>query len=439
MSRELAPWKPRSGEWDTAAAHHFHARAGFGASRDELEASRAAGLEASVAALFAADDHDAALLGGMRSLLAAGDEDTLRAWWMALILSGRAPLRERMTLFWHDHFATSNAKVDDVRLMHRQNGLLRVQGLGDLRELLHAMAKDPAMLVWLDGNLNRRGQANENFAREVMELFALGIGHYTERDVQEAARAFTGWGTKGRAFHDRRDLHDAGVKEVLGQRGSFDGEAVIDVLLAQPACARHVARRLLQEFVEPTPAEERVDALAKTLVGNDWHVGRTLEALFASRLFHDRSLRRSRVAGPVELVAATVRRLGASVAPKVAAEAAAEMGQALFRPPSVKGWDGGRTWIDAGTWVARHNALAGLASAGKGGADGVRVDLEAAFGAARDRADLARRVERLLLPDGVTRPQRRLLVRAAEAADDERAAWADVTALVLTSPEYQLT
>lgn len=437
-SRFVRPWRPRAADWDRAAATHLLRRAGFGPALGEVERALEDGYDATLARVFEPAGHDPALLGGIQGLLALERIDLLAAWWMSLVLEGGAPLDERLTLFWHDHFATSHEKVDDVRMMHRQNTVLRERGAGGFRELLHAIAKDPAMLVWLDGNENKRGQANENFAREVMELFGLGIGNYTERDVQEAARAFTGWGTSGRGYVFRDDDHDPGTKEIFGERGAYRGEDVVELVLDHPACARHVARRLLKEFCVASPSEADVDAVAAELVRRDWQVRSTVRTILASEGFWSDEVRRSRIAGPVELIASSVRALGARVAPARAAEAADHMGQALFRPPTVKGWDGGRTWINAGTWVARHNLLSDLARAHTDDVEGVRVDLAEAFDGPRSASAAARRAVEVLTPDLVGTPFADRIESAAREARDLDRALVVSTALVLTSPEYQL-
>lgn len=436
----LRPWRPARGHWDRGAAAHLLRRAGFGARPAELERALAQGLEATLADVLVArdvserravsehDDHprdDDALRESARAILPTGSLDLLQAWWMALILEGVSPLRERMAFVWHAHFATSNDKVNDVRLMHAQNELLRSQGLGDFRALLHAIARDPAMLVWLDGDSNRSGHPNENFAREVLELFALGIGHYREEDVQEAARAFSGWGTEGRAFVFRSEHHDAGTKTVFGRSGNWSGDQVIDLVLEHPACSRHVARLLLRAFVAPEAESDWIEALAAVLREREWHIGRTLEVLLSSELFFSFQARRARIAGPVELLAQAVRALDARIAPRRAAVLCAEMGQALFQPPSVKGWDGGRTWIHSGSWIARHNAMVEVAEAhgnGLGGAD----------------STLPHRVLEALLPGGDDARLRAVLERARADARDADHARRLVTALVLTSPEFQL-
>ncbi|MBI5433872.1 MAG: DUF1800 domain-containing protein [Planctomycetes bacterium] len=428
----LERWKPtREDPWDLSAASHLLRRAGFGASPRTLERALADGVDATLERLCAPRGHDPALFAGIESLLASGNQELLRAWWMALLLGDGDPLGERVTLFWHDHFATSIAKVDDVRLMHRQNLALRQLGLGDFRELLHTLAKDPAMLVWLDGNENRRGQPNENFAREVLELFALGIGSYDEHDIQEAARAFTGWGADGRRFVVRKDWHDGGAKTIFGKTGEFDGDDVLELVLAHPACPRFVARRLIEEFVAVEPERAVVDALAGELVANSWSIRKTLRTLLASKLFFARDARRARIASPVELVVGTKLALELSLAPLEAANAAARMGQALFRPPSVKGWDGGRTWINAGTWLERVNS--GLAVA-ESFANGAR-ELSPA---PRTQADAARTALERLLVDSVDPELARAVSATAQAAASPNAALGDALALVLTAPEYHL-
>jgi uncharacterized protein (DUF1800 family) len=427
-SELLAPWQPRAGGWNRAAASHLFRRAGFGASPGDVELSLSEGPEATVARLFA-ERASPDLRASIQPILATGDLELLQAWWMALILEGGSPLRERMTLVWHDHFATSNDKVDDIRLMHAQNELFRAHALDDFRNLLRAIARDPAMLRWLDGDSNERSHPNENFARELLELFALGIGNYDERDVREAARAFSGWGTSGRRSVFRPELHDEGEKTLLGRTGRFDGDGALDLVLEQPACARRVALVLLEAFVAPAPPEAWVRELAAVLAA-DWSIERTLRALLRSRLFFSPAARRARIAGPVELVAVAARSLGTPIAPRRAARLASAMGQSLFRPPSVKGWDGGRAWIHSGTWIARHNALVELV---EGAGEALRRVLDT-----DERDELPALALERLLPDGVGSAFTDALDRAARHARGADEARRAVVSLVLTSPEFQL-
>src|SRR5258706_14366606 len=193
----------------------------------------------------------------------------LRAWWLTEMATTRKPLTERMTLFWHNHFVSAQPKVRYAQLMFRQNELLRANALGNLGTLLHAVAKDPAMLVYLDGATSRKSAPNENFAREVMELFTLGEGHYSESDIKDAARAFTGWSVDPASlqFSERRAWHDEREKSVLGRRGNFNGDEVLDILLAQPATAEFIVGKLWLEFVLPGPGPGRITAIAAPFRG----------------------------------------------------------------------------------------------------------------------------------------------------------------------------
>ncbi|MEM8712747.1 MAG: DUF1800 domain-containing protein, partial [Planctomycetota bacterium] len=428
----LQPTSISNAAWDRPAAAHVLRRVGFGASAAAVDAAVEAGLETTLAELESRREHSSTLTGhSVDKLVSMGNLVSLQSRWMSLILGDGAPLVERVTLMWHGHFATSNSKVGDVRLMHEQNELFRQLGLGDFRVLLHAIAKDPAMLVWLDGNQNRVGAPNENFAREVMELFGLGIeGGYTEGDIQEAARAFSGWSVIGRRFQFREEHHDSGEKKLFGRSGIHSGEEAIDAVLAHPACPRWIAWRLLHTFVEPEPPARDIKRFASVLVEEDWHVGRTLARIFRDPIFLGPKARRSRIAGPVELVAGVVLATGADIPPVDGVRAAGVMGQTLFMPPTVKGWDGGRAWIDPGTWLARHNWLSDFALA-KG------LDAKTAFGASsRDQAVDA--VLRVLVPEGVDAPMRSALNSAARSAHSDGHALHKVAALVLTSPEYHL-
>lgn len=428
MKRALLHSEP----WDDAAAAHVLRRIGFGACLETLRAAVERGFEGTVAELEGRRAHDPAFMGkSVERLLSLGDLASLQSRWMALILGDGAPLLERVTLMWHGHFATSNSKVGDVRLMHRQNEIFRSHGLGDFRELFHRAAKDPAMLVWLDGNQNRVGSPNENFAREVMELFGLGIGGgYTENDIQEAARAFSGWSVVGREFVFRKEHHDRGEKTIFGRGGVFTGEDAIERVLEHPECPNWIARRLLSTFVTHEPKRVDVERFGKALVAEEWNIGRTLGRIFRDPIFMAPGTRRSRISSPVELVALVSLSTKSELTPLDAVRAAGVMGQTLFMPPTVKGWDGGRSWIDPGTWVARHNMLTDFALA-KG------LDGAAAFGKVK-RSEAVDAVLAVLMPEGVESEMREALEAAAASAHSDGHAVHKVAALVLTSPEYHL-
>lgn len=442
MSGRLDPWKPSKDDWTPAAASHLLRRAGFGPAPGELEDALESGYGTTWERILAPaiDGRGPDDLEGrsarIRPLLSVGKLEHVQAWWAQLLMGDDHGLRERMTLMWHDHFATSNAKVDDVRMMHRQNEIFRTHGLGDVRVLLREVARDPAMLVWLDGNQNRAGAPNENFAREILELFTLGIGNYDEQDIREAARAFTGWGTEGRSFRARPEHHDGGAKTVFGQRGEFDGDDVLERIHEHPAFPRHIARRLLREFVEPDPDPLDVDALAKVLVRKDWNIGATLSVLLRSALFFSARAHRSRIAGPVEWTVSTLRRLGITPPPIEIARAFADLGQTLFVPPSVKGWDGGPAWIHAGTWIARHNRALGWLDPQRGERGKIAEALGVDEGSTGSESIL-----HALLPE--SHPQEHAHLRAALAVahgePETREERIDRTVgLVLTAPEYHL-
>ncbi len=284
----------------------------------------------------------------------------LRGWWIQEMLTTPTPLTERMTLFWHNHFVSSQQKVKIARLMYAQNVTLRANALGSFRTLLHAAARDPAMVVYLDGAQNRRGAPNENFAREVMELFTLGEGHYGEQDIREAARAFTGWSIdrKSGEFVFRRFLHDPGVKTVLGHSGRFDGDAVLDILLARPETAAFLTAKLWREFVSPEPDPVEVERIAKHFRESNYDLKIVLAELLTSDAFYAKENRGVLVKSPVELVVGTLRQLDLDAAGAVPfAVAAASMGQNLMSPSNVKGWPGGETWINTTTLLARKQFL----------------------------------------------------------------------------------
>ncbi len=293
-----------------------------------------------------------------RAEFAKGAE--LRAWWLQEMLQTPSPLSERMTLFWHNHFVSSQQKVKSGRLMLDQNLLLRRHALGNFGELLHAAAKDPAMVIYLDSATNRKGQPNENFAREVMELFTLGEGRYTEQDIKEAARAFTGWSFNPEqgSYQWRPFIHDDGEKTVLGQRGNFDGDAVLDILLQQPVTAEFIATKLWREFVSPTPDMAEIRRIAEAFRSSGYDIRRALRTLFLSKGFWAKESRGVLVKSPVDLVVGSMRTLEISVPDALPlAFTVRNLGQDLFAPPNVKGWPGGEAWINATTLLARKQFI----------------------------------------------------------------------------------
>ena len=285
----------------------------------------------------------------------------LREWWLSEMIATPSPLTEKMTLFWHNHFATSQQKVRNAQPMYRQNVLLRREALGNFGTLLHAVAKDPAMLIYLDNAGSRKQAPNENFAREVMELFTLGEGHgYGEKDIKEAARAFTGWSLDRDTleFMFRPAFHDGGEKTVLGRTGRFDGDQVLDILLARPETAEFISTKLWKEFVSPTPDPREVKRLAAVFRGARYEVKPLMRSMLASDAFWDPAQRAALIKSPVELVVGTLRTFDikpASLRPAVLASAF--LGQNPLSPPNVKGWPGGEAWINSATLLGRKQLL----------------------------------------------------------------------------------
>ena len=284
----------------------------------------------------------------------------LQSWWLTEMLVTASPLNERMTLFWHNHFVSSVRKVRSPELMYRQNALLRQHAFGNFGGMLRAVARDPAMVVYLDSASNRKSQPNENFAREVMELFTLGEGRYTEQDIKEAARAFTGWSINIDTgdFMFRRALHDDGTKTVLGRTGNLDGDAVLDLLLAQPQTAELIVTKLWREFVSLQPDSDEVRRMARRFRDSGYDIRTAVRALLLSDAFYAPHNRAALIKSPVEIVVGTLRQFQfttGDVMPFVVITN--QLGQALFAPPNVKGWAGGEAWINSTTLLARKTFL----------------------------------------------------------------------------------
>lgn len=364
-----------------ADARHLLGRTGFGATEAEVQTYATLSREAAVARLLRdppsaaqtpapswagefipfkrpKDPSEPEKKAFQRDQIEQGLE--LRGWWYREMLSTRSPLTERMTLFWHNHFVSSQQKVKSPVLMYRQNLLLRRHALGNFSELLHAIAKDPAMILYLDNASNRKSRPNENFAREVMELFTLGEGHYQEPDIKEAARAFTGWSIDRDSgqFRFYRALHDPGDKTVLGRRGKFDGDAVLDILLDRPETAEFIVTKLWREFVSPVPEAREVKRLAAAFRGFNYDIGKLMYALLTSDVFYAAPHRGVLIKSPVELVVGTLRTF--EIQPtdlRPLALAARNLGQDVFAPPNVKGWPGGEIWINSNTLLGRKQLL----------------------------------------------------------------------------------
>jgi uncharacterized protein (DUF1800 family) len=357
---------------------HLYRRAGFGAQQADLERLRPGGYNAAVDALLdrtTPDQADAIARPQLISTLSSPGETQeqkkarrmeraqqqreLELWWLQRMHASTAPLREKLTLFWHGHFATSIEKVREPSFMLMQNETFRSLGAGSFEALAQAVAKDPAMLIWLDSNLNRKGSPNENFARELMELFTIGIGSYTDADVREAARAFTGWrvNRKNAMFNLQVSEHDAASKSVLGKTGPLSGEEVISLLANHPAAARFVTSKLWSRFAFPVlPTDPIVTDLAKGFT-NGGEISAVMKSIFLHPEFLSKRAKQGLVKQPIEWLVGAMRALGfaqvSDVKPQRIISTLSDLNQVPFDPPSVGGWPQNSYWISTATTQAR--------------------------------------------------------------------------------------
>ncbi len=404
ISSSLRPIGPK--QFGFEQARHLLWRAGFGGTPEQIQMLATWGPEKSVAHLLdyekvpddairpdefksdimhppteeeraevararrANDENAVARFRAKRMEAERKDREQIRdvqRWWLTRMIETPRPLQEKMTLFWHGHFATSYRTIEDSYHMFVQNQLFRRHAVGDFRQLLFAIIRDPAMLAYLNNNESRKGKPNENLAREIMELFALGIGNYTEQDIKEGARALTGYTFADDQFVFQKNNHDDGPKTILGRSGKLDGDDFVTAILEQRACSERIATKLYRYFVTdyPTrreaidkPAQAVIRQLASTLLGSKYSIKPVLERLFLSEHFYDPALMSELIKSPVELVVGAVRSLNTPVRDLgVLADALNLMGQNILFPPSVKGWDGGRSWINTSTFFVRQNIL----------------------------------------------------------------------------------
>ena len=401
--------------WNRESAAHLLNRAGFGGTPIDIERLHALGREKAVESLVSgAEDADKFPAPGwtkpeaQRELAqtmmesrrdmeqmtdATGKEQKRRqtiqmaqrrqreqvlelvGWWFSRMSRGTWPLREKMTLFWHGHFATSVEKVRQAGLITRQNALFRQHALGSFRDLTKAIVKDPAMMIYLDTNTSRKEKPNENFARELMELFTLGEGHYTEEDIRESARAFTGYNFRP-VMPEPRFLpfqHDDGEKTFFGEKGRWRGDDIVDLIFKQPQCANFITEKLWRFFVSDTPPDEaQQKSAADALTKAEWKLAPFLSTLFNSAEFYDAKVMRSQIKSPVQFLVQMRKQLelGENVPPFLLAGALQQLGQVLFRPPNVAGWEGGRAWINTSTLLARYNISGALTTGNTAGLPG---------------------------------------------------------------------
>ncbi len=500
--RRSEPMRPiGAGDFGYDQARHLLWRAGFGGTAAQIQTLVGWGPERAVDHLLEvekvpfesppADLFDAGVISPptpeQRRAYAAArrarDEDTLarlrarqqeaertdrrqfrqvQRWGLTRMIESPRPLEEKMTLFWHGHFATSYRTIEDSYHMYRQNQLFRASALGNYGELMYQIIRDPAMIAYLDNNDSRRDRPNENLARELMELFSLGVGAYTEQDIKEGARALTGYTFRDDEFHFNERNHDPNPKRILGRTGAFDGDGFVAAILAQRACSRFMARKLYRFFAADVPerdddtdpeAREVIDSMAETFARHSYDLRPVLRELFLSEHFHGSAIRAQQIKSPAQLVIGAVRSLLTPVRDLGALLDAMDlMGQNLLAPPSVKGWDGGRSWINTSTLFVRQNTLSFLLTGRKPAgvdplADRERYDPAPALaeleragpGAAKDAEKVIDYLLRFMLGRAPDHAQQTL--RDFVAANGEEVT-PDMTIglmlLITAMPEYQL-
>jgi hypothetical protein len=373
MATAWAPYKPSpDAPWTVRRVVHLHRRAGFAATWGEIQCDLKDGPQKSIDRLLAGKARsegvpsDFERVAGLLAdaAIATADPGRLKAWWVYRMLFGPDPLTERLVLLWHNHFATSNEKVRNLGWMRRQNDIFRRLARAPFSQLLGEAVRSPALLVWLDAPSNRKGHPNENLGREVMELFTLGIGHYTETDVKEAARALTGWTVGEDRFREDPARHDDGEKTVLGKTGKWRGDDLLRLLLEHSATAERLAGRLCGVFMgEKAVDEVGLKELARGLREHDLDIGWAVETILRSQAFFADANLGTRVTEPIEHVVGAARALELFDPPPstvALADWTARLGQELFYPPTVFGWAGGRAWITPRSALRRTNYATAL-------------------------------------------------------------------------------
>ncbi|QQS38225.1 MAG: DUF1800 domain-containing protein [Ignavibacteriales bacterium] len=345
--------------WDETAARHILSRTLFGYNLQDIEFALSMTLDEFVDNHLLADKPEPASPGFWVNDTSS-DNRTERTrelinWWYYVMMNQGYSLRERMVLFWHNHFVSDVTKVVLPQRMYWQNKLFRDHAMGNLIEFTKAVTLDAAMLIYLDGISNRKGAPNENYARELMELFTLGIGNYTETDIQEAARALTGWRVEGLTPYFTQSRFDDGDKTFMNQTGNFTHTEIVDIIFSQPAAAMYFCRELYSEFVHVVPDETNVEIMAEILRSNNYELKPVLSTLFKSVLFHSDEIRAAKIKNPVEFILATMKQFNISTPDySYMRSVASQLRQELFSPPNVSGWDGDKTWINTTTLPARN-------------------------------------------------------------------------------------
>ena len=444
---------------ETRKLGHLLRRAGFGARPAEWNEYAKLGVAGTTNQLLhpeALPDHLSDVLSDIQGDYVDFDDiGSVKKWWTYRMSHSPRPLEEKMTLFWHGHFATANYKVDNPRWMWHQNQMFRAHALGNFRTMLQAVSRDPAMLVWLDGVENKKGKPNENYGRELLELFTMGVNSgYTEKDVKEGARAFTGWrfdrDTAAFSFHPAE--HDDAEKTFLGQTGNFNGDDILDIVVRQPQTANFLCTKLFKYFVHETPSPADIAPLTKVYFASGYDIRAVVGAILTAPSFYSDAAFHSKIKSPVEFSVTALRTLDApfSATNNMLIGATHTMGQDLFNPPNVKGWPGGKTWMNTMTLITRINFASSVAyEMGRRGtlSEHLRRGI-AAYGTAPGGLNTPEQVVDalwgMLLPGHTPTIQTRdaLLGYARDQGNPSQinfdAKAGGLVSLILSAPEYQL-
>ncbi|MGO9644322.1 MAG: DUF1800 domain-containing protein [Candidatus Bathyarchaeia archaeon] len=427
-SLDTDPSAPMNPDWQIP---HLLRRAGFGGSPDEISAYQNLGLSGAIDQLVNYQSIDDSSLPAELNITmertkkpSPSDTQKLVWWWVDRMVNTPRPLEEKLTLFWHNHFATAIYKVRSPYLMFKQNQVLRTNATSNFRDLLMEITKDPAMLIWLDGAKNRAAAPNENYGREVMEVFTIGVGNYTEDDVKGAARAFTGYQINkfGESFFNSK-VHDDGPKTFLGQTGNFGPEDIVNILANHPATAKRIASELFSYLSYSNPSSEVANNLASVFTNSNGNIGAVVEAILKSDEFMSSYAHLSLVKSPVDYVVTAMRSLGASVKPRVVIGTLKNMGQLPFNPPSVFGWPEGIGWINTSTILDRYNFPLAI--------DASSVQAVQAGASASD-------VAQVLFPEGLPSDVLQVIQNSSNSLNNPTAQLRDMIRLTMSTPYYNL-
>jgi len=445
LASASVPSPPSDGDMeDDLQIPHLLRRAGFGGTPQELQGYRDIGFDDAVHRLLNYQGTAQNPLSGPPGIpMAYSDRPVenelyvLADWWLRRMAQTTRPLQEKMTLFWHNHFATGYSKVENGYLMYKQNEFLRSNALGNFRDLLTGITADGAMLVWLDGNANGKVAPNENYSRELMEVFTTGRGPYTEADVQAGARIFTGYsvGADGSGvWHP--DQHDDGVKTYLGITGNFMPEDALDILAARPETAANLSTELFEFFAYPSPAPDVVQGLSDVYFRSGYSVMAMVEAILTSEEFLSQKAYLANVKSPAEYVASGLRSLSATAEPLSGAATIDSQGQLLFDPPSVFGWPSGMGWINSGSMLERYNFPLNIKAAGQGTVRG--LDAGPVIGEAGSGSEGVQSLSSALFPDGMPEEVVDVVRASTTEVADPYLQVTNAIRLLMSTPFYNL-